>query len=91
MARFQGSGLTRKAFARRHGLGVSTLGRWLTEARGTYRPTRVVFRKVKAAGVSSDPAIRWAMEVEGASGLTARCREALSVQDLITLLRGSSC
>jgi hypothetical protein len=32
--------------------------------------------------VSSDPAIRWAMEVEGAGGLTVRCREALSVQDL---------
>jgi len=91
MARFQSSGLTRKAFARRHGLGISTLGRWLTEARANYRPTPLVFREVRAAGVSSDPAIRWAMEVEGASGLTVRCREALSVQDLITLLRGSSC
>jgi hypothetical protein len=88
---FQRSGLSPKAFAQRHGLGVPTLGRWLAEARATYRPTPVVFREVKAAGVSSDPAIRWAMEVEGASGLTVRCREALSVQDLITSLRGSSC
>ena len=79
------------AFAQRHGLGVSTLGRWLTERRATYGPTPVVFREVKAAGVSSDPAIRWAMEVEGAGGLTVRCREALSVEDLIRLLRGSSC
>lgn len=91
IARFQSSGLTRIAFARRHDLGVSTLGRWLTETRATPRPAPVEFREVRLAGVGSVPATRWAMEVEGAGGLTVRCREALSVQDLAALLRGPSC
>jgi transposase-like protein len=88
---FRRSGLTRGAFARRHGLGVSTLGKWLTAARATPRRTPVLFREVRLAGVASAPAITGAMEVEGAGGLTVRCREALSVQDLAMLLRGPSC
>jgi len=51
----------------------------------------VVFREMRLAGVASAPAITWAMEVEGAGGVTVRCREALSVQDLAALLRGSAC
>jgi len=43
------------------------------------------------AGMASAAAIPWAMEVEGVGGLKVRCREALSVEDLITLLHGSSC
>jgi transposase-like protein len=31
--RFQRNGLTRIAFARRHGFGLSTFGKWLSEAR----------------------------------------------------------
>jgi len=91
IARFQSSGLTRGAFARRHGVGVSTLGGWLTKARAAARPTPVAFREVSWAGVGAAPAIRWAMEIEGAGGVTVRCREALSVQDLAVLLRGPLC
>ena len=91
IARFKSSGLTRLAFARRHGLGVSTLGGWLTKARAKSRASRVEFREVSLAGVGSAPAIRWAMEIEGAGGLTVRCREALTAEDLGVLLRGSSC
>ena len=88
--RFRGSGLTRAAFAQRHGVGLSTLGKWLTEARASWRqPTQVAFREMKLAEVASAPA--WAMEVEGADGVTVRCREALSVQDLAALLRGPTC
>jgi len=90
--RFQGSGLTRIAFARRYGLGLSTLGKWLSEARAaTPRPSPVVFREVRLAGVASAPAIAWAMEVVSRDGLTVRCREALSLQDLAALLRGPTC
>jgi len=73
------AGFTRLAFARRHGLGASTLGRWLTEARPTCRPTPVVFHEVRAAGVSSDPAIRGAMATEEAAPRNAVtfCRCAL--------------
>jgi len=91
IARFQSSGLTRVAFARRHGVGISTLGGWLTKARTAARPAPVVFREVSWAGVGSAPAFRWAMEIAGAGGVTVRCREALSVQDLAVLLRGPSC
>ena len=90
--RFQRSGLTRIAFARRYGLGLSTLGKWLSEARAAMpRPSPVVFREVRLAGVASAPAIAWAMEVVSREGLTVRCREALSVQDLAALLRGPAC
>jgi hypothetical protein len=51
----------------------------------------VVFREVRLAGVASAPAIAWAMEVVSRDGLTVRCREALSVQDLAALLRGAAC
>jgi hypothetical protein len=90
--RFQRSNLTRGAFARRHGVGVSTLGKWLTDAGATSRrPPPVVFREMRWAGVASATAIPGAMEVEGVGGLTVRCREALSVQDLGALLRGPAC
>ena len=92
IARFQSSGLTREAFARRHGVGVSTLGKWLTDAGATSRrPSPVVFREMPWAGMASAAAIPWAIEVEGVGGVTVRCREALSVEDLIRLLHGSSC
>ena len=90
--RFQRSGLNRIAFARRYGLGLSTLGKWLSEARaGLPRPSPVVFREVRLAGVASAPALAWAMEVVSRDGLTVRCREALSVEDLAALLRGPAC
>ena len=92
IARFQSGGLTRKAFARRQGVGVSTLGKWLTDARVTSRRfSPAVFREIPWAGMASAAAVPWAMEVEGAGGLTVRCREALSLHDLIRLLHGSSC
>jgi len=92
IARFQNSSLTREAFARRCGVGVSTLGKWLTDARATSRrASPVVFREMPWVGMASAAAIPWAIEVEGVGGLTVRCREALSVEDLIRLLRGSSC
>jgi transposase-like protein len=90
--RFQSSGLTRIAFARRYGVGLSTLGKWLTEARaGSPQSCSVGFREVRLAEVASGPAIAWAMEVVSSDGLTVRYREALSVQDLAALLRGPAC
>ena len=90
--RFRRSGLTRIAFARRYGLGLSTLGKWLSEARTALpRPSPVVFREVPLAGVAAAPAVAWAIEVVSRDGLTVRCREALSVQDLAALLRGPAC
>ena len=64
----------------------------MTDARASAgRPAPVEFREMRLAGVASVAAIPWAMEVEGVGGLTVRCREALSVQDLAALLRGPAC
>jgi transposase-like protein len=90
--RFQRSGLTRIAFARRYGLGLSVLGKWLSEARvASRRPSPVVFREVSLAEVASAPPIAWAVEIVSRDGLTVRCREALSMQELAALLRGPAC
>ena len=49
------------------------------------------FAKLPWTGTASAAALPWAIEIEGAGGLTVRCREALSVEDLIRLLQGSLC
>ena len=73
-------------------LALLTLGKWLSEARAASpRPSPVVFREVQLAGAAAAPAIAGAMEVESRDGLTVRCREALSLQDLAALLRGPAC
>jgi hypothetical protein len=51
----------------------------------------VVFREVNGAGVTVVPTVAWALEIVSRDGLTVRCREALSLQDLATLLRGPVC
>jgi hypothetical protein len=51
----------------------------------------VVFREVSLAEVASAPPIAWAVEIVSRDGLTVRCREALSMQELAALLRGPAC
>lgn len=54
LERFQSSGLTRIAFARRYILSLPTLGKWLSEARAASpRPSPVVFREVRLTGVKA--------------------------------------
>lgn len=87
--RFQSSGLARIAFARRYGVGLSTLGKCFSKARAASpRPSSAVYREVHLAGGGLGSRSRLAIEVVSRDGLTVRCREALSVQDLAALLRG---
>ncbi len=84
---FHRSGLSRIAFARSHGIAISTLSKWLTtENQAPKNASPVLFREVRLPAVPSSP-VQWAMEVVGPDGLTVRCREPLPFQDVAWLLR----
>ena len=91
--RCENSGLAPSEFASRHRIPVSSLQRWLRELRNTPKETpAAVFREVAVcpplAGSASQP---WALEIVGPDGMTVRCRERLSIEDLACLLRGRGC
>ena len=88
---FRRSGLTRAAFSKHYGVPLATLSWWLKKAkRASNLPVPVVFSEVKltAPDVSTNG---WAIEIVAPSGLTIRCREALTVHDLAHLIRGARC
>jgi len=87
--RFQRSGLTRAAFARRHGLSAWKLSRWLAEANGGSKPASptMMFGELKLAPAPLPEPAGWALEVVGANGVTIRLRQALAVRELARLLR----
>jgi transposase-like protein len=91
--RFENSGLTPSEFSSRHRVSVSSLHRWLRELRNTPKETpAAIFREVAVcsplAGSTSQP---WAIEFVSPDGMTVRCRERLSVEDLARLLRSRGC
>ena len=89
---FRRSGLTRAAFSRQYGVPLPTLGYWLTKMkRASNLPVPVVFSEVKLAPAESVPSNIWAMEIVAPSGLTIRCREALTAHNLARLIRGGRC
>lgn len=90
---FERSGLTCRDFARRHHLSLSSLTRWLSEAR---RPpdseSPVVFSEVTISPpLSPLLGTAWAVELIGRDGITIRLRDELQVRDLVELLRGKAC
>ena len=89
--RFHQSGLTRSAFARRHGLSAWTLSRWLAEANAGSKPasSTMMFGELKLAPGPLPEAAGWALEVVGANGVTIRLRQALTARELSRLLRAS--
>ena len=91
--RCQSSGLSQSEFARRCRISLSSLQRWLAEARDSSKEVPgVAFQEVKIAplveGVISSV---WAMEIVSPDGMTVRCRDGLSLEDLVGLLRGRGC
>jgi hypothetical protein len=84
---FHRSGLTRIAFSRTHNVALSTLSKWLTNARSK-DSAPVLFRELRVPQVSAVAAIPWAVEIIGPDGLMIRCREALPLRDVSWLLRG---
>jgi transposase-like protein len=84
---FHRSDLTRIAFSRSHNVAVSTLSKWLTNAkRGSSAP--VLFRELRVPQVPLVTATPWAVEIIGSDGPMIRCRELLPLQDVSWLLRG---
>ncbi len=84
---FHHSGLTRIAFSRTHNVALSTLSKWLTNAKSK-RCAPVLFRELRVPQVPSVTAMPWAVEIIGPDGLMIRYREALPLQDVSWLLRG---
>ena len=90
--RFQRSGLTRISFCQQEGIPLATLGYWLSRIKRTSNdPEPIVFSEVRLTSPIASPTDGWAMEVVSPEGLTIRYREALSVNELIGLLRGNQC
>jgi hypothetical protein len=86
---FQRSGLTRLAFSRSHSIALSTLSKWLYNAKHkTKDAVPVLFRELKVRQVPMIATMAWAVEIVGPDGLVVRCREALPLRDVSWLLRG---
>ena len=78
--------MTQEAFAARHGIGVSTLGKWL------HRESQKRLPPVKFQEVAlPNPAPRWAVEVVSPQGWTVRLHNGSELQTLPQLLRALPC
>jgi len=85
---FRRSGLSRRAFSRQRGIPISTLNWWLRKIKPTSNlPIPIEFSEVMVIPPSTKENGAWAMELVAPSGLTIRCREALTAPDLMQLLR----
>jgi hypothetical protein len=91
--RCERSGLSRREFARRRRISVTSLNRWFSEARNDRKEVGPVFFREVTASPPLPPAPSgvWAVEIVGPSGVTVRCREGMSVQDLALLLGSRTC
>jgi transposase-like protein len=89
----ESSGLSRNEFARRYRISLSSLQRWLAEVRSASKEVpAVVFREVAVCPpLTVSTSTAWAIEIVSPDGITVRCREGLSVEDLSRLLRGQAC
>lgn len=68
--RFAGSGLTQRAFAQQHQLGLSTLQKWLTQARCCPGAAPLLWQELPVPMAGG--ACRWAAELVRPDGLTLR-------------------
>lgn len=78
LQKFFSSGLSRQAFAREHGLKLSTLCRWLAQDQesdsAARLPKPVVFKEVSLPAVVNASGQCWAMEIVTPSGLVLHLR-----------------
>jgi transposase-like protein len=86
LASFHQSQLTQRAFAARHGIGLSTLGKWLRGEGQTTLP-RVKFQEV----VLPNTPLRYAVEVVSPQGWVVRLQNISEVQTLPALLQALPC
>jgi transposase-like protein len=83
LARFHQSQLTQRDFATRHGIGLSTLGKWLRVG-GKATPSPVEFQEV----VLPNAPLRYAVEVVSPQGWIVRLQDSSEVHTLPQLLQG---
>lgn len=86
LARYHLGWLGQREFAARHGVGLSTLGKWLQQERTTGQPS-VSFEEVM---LPNSP-IRWALEIVNPQGWTVRLAQSSDLETLCPLLLPLPC
>ena len=86
LARYHRGKLSQAAFAARHGLGFSTLTRWLSQER-TAATSPIQFAEVPLPAAST----AWAVEIVSPQGWTLRWRQPVTETTLSQLLRALPC
>jgi len=86
VARFHRSRLTQRDFAARHGVGLSTLNKWLRLERDAV-PAKVRFQEVRLP----NPTLRWPIEVVSPQGWIVRLQNGSELQTLPQVLRALPC
>lgn len=86
LARFHESQFTQSEFATQHGVGLSTLGKWLRLERDSV-PAKVAFQEVRL----SSPVKHWPIEVVSPQGWIVRLHNGADVHLLPELLRTLPC
>jgi transposase-like protein len=86
LVRFHESQLTQSEFATQHGVGLSTLSKWLRLEREAPTP-KVKFQEVRLP----NPVSKWPVEVVSPQGWMVRLQNSSDVQLLPELLRTLPC
>ena len=86
LAHFHQGQLTQSEFASQHGIGLSTLSKWLRLEREAV-PAKVKFQEVRLPS----PASRWPIELVSPQGWIVRLQNGSDVQQLPSLLRALPC
>jgi len=88
LARYHRSPLTQAEFAAQHGIGLSTLGKWLRDAgAGDATPPSVRFQEM----VLPSTAPRWAVELVSPQGWTVRLHTVSDFKAVSSLLPALPC
>jgi hypothetical protein len=86
VARFHRSQSTQRDFAARHGIGLSTLSKWVRLERDAV-PAKVRFQEVRLP----NPTPRWPIEVVSPQGWIVRLQNSSELETLPQLLRALPC
>jgi hypothetical protein len=86
LTRFHQDQLTQSDFATQHGVGLSTLSKWLRMERDAI-PAKVKFQEVRLPS----PVSRWPVEVVSPQGWIVRLQNGSDVKSLPELLRALPC
>jgi transposase-like protein len=86
LARFHESQMTQRDFAVRHGIGMSTLSKWL-RVEVKPKPPRVKFQEI----VMPNAPLRYAVEVVSPKGWSVRLQNCSDVESLSQVLQALPC